>query len=221
MELQTTPNTNFQGGFRFKNMPPKATEELSEIAKRGKQIFLDFENKGDVFVVTRDKLDKKMADFIAKKRLKFEYYKSINTNSKLDDQIPELLSALLDTIKETPITKLSALKKFLNYEPPKMRIKKVKPEINTDTILKTLCIDNKHEIRTYKGAKVVNDTEFNRKIFITPAKDDVHYVLVEPNSKNLSAKRYAISTDGTILHTFETPDKMKVFRKKFKSLLTQ
>ena len=104
---------SFQGGFRFRQMPAEALEKLPQISNRGKQIFKDFENKGDVFIVTRKGLDKKVADFIAEHKLKFEYYKDINTKCGLDDQKPELLTAFLATIKEKPTKQLVKLKMLL------------------------------------------------------------------------------------------------------------
>ena len=41
MNIQST-NLNFQGGFRFKNMPIEAKSRIPEIAKRDKQVFENY-----------------------------------------------------------------------------------------------------------------------------------------------------------------------------------
>ena len=38
MNIQST-NVNFQGGFRFKNIPIEAKSKIAEIAPKGKQVF--------------------------------------------------------------------------------------------------------------------------------------------------------------------------------------
>ena len=44
------PNTSFKGGFRIRNIGDANKAELNNLFKRGKQIFDNFENEGDVFI---------------------------------------------------------------------------------------------------------------------------------------------------------------------------
>jgi len=104
MQVNNITDTNFQGGFRFKQMPVVARKDLTEFITTKKQVFNDFEAIGDVFLVTRDKTNSKVAQFIRKHNLKFEFYPTINTKCGLDTEMPEKLTQLISSIKEAPIT---------------------------------------------------------------------------------------------------------------------
>lgn len=219
MNIQNKPQLTFQGGFRLKNVSAETAEQIPNIAKRGKQIFNNFEHDGDVFVVLRNELDKKMAAFVHENKLDFEYYKDINTKCHLDSEIPELLSQLIADIKEAPVTTHSQLKKIIREHKRIQTIETNSPNY-TDNILKTLCIDNKFPVNSKKGAKIINDNEFKRKIYISPpSKEKIHYVIVQPESISQSAERYAIDSLGKIIERFNTPEKIKEFAKKFNAQL--
>ena len=51
MNITNNYNTNFTGGFRFPNMSIEAKDKLPELVKKKRQIFNDFENQGDVFLL--------------------------------------------------------------------------------------------------------------------------------------------------------------------------
>ena len=105
MQVQNSTNTNFQGGFRFRNLKPSAKIELPQIFNKGKQIFYDFENKGDVFLLTRSDKDYNVAKFIRKHKLNFEYYPELSTKTrKLDAEIHEPLTEMLNELKPEKIT---------------------------------------------------------------------------------------------------------------------
>lgn len=219
MQINNYSNTNFQGGFRFTQIPATARNELAEYITTKKQIFNNFERQGDLFLITRDRTNHKVAQFIKRHKLDFEFYPSINTKCGLDTQEPEGLTQLLATIKEEPIRTLTQLKKSLVKQKRTKHIEENSPQY-TDKVLKVLCIDNKHPTKNIKGATIISDKEFNRKIYISPpSKLNIHYVKVESMLADKSAERYAIDSDGNILTKFQTPDAIKIFNQRFNKLL--
>ena len=221
MQTNKITDTNFKGGFRFRQMPSSAKKDLTEFITTKKQIFNNFENIGDVFLVTRDKTNFKVAQFIRKHNLKFEFYPTINTKCGLDAEMPEKLTQLISSIKEAPITTKSKLKKALDNQRKTEFIEYKSPKY-VDIILKSLCIDNKHPITEYKGGKIITDNEFNRKIFISPpSKLNIHYVMVKSNDRYGEVLRYAIDSQGNMLARFKSPDAIKIFNKRFSSLLVK
>lgn len=219
MHINRTTQTNFQGGFKFPQMPIEARTELGNFITTHKQVFENFTRKGDVFLVTRDRTNFKVAEFIHNHNLRFEFYPSINTKCGLDTEKPEGLAELLSTIKEEPITSKTQLKKNLTRQKLMERIKDKSPQY-IDNVLKALCIDNKHPIKNYNGISIISDNEFQRNIFITPpSKLKIHYVKVEPVSLDKTVERYAIDTDGNILAKFQTPDAIKTFNERFNKLI--
>ncbi len=221
MQVNNISQTNFKGGFKFPQMPTGARNELCEFITTKKQIFDNFKKSGDVFLVTRDKTNFKVAEFIRKHKLKFEFYPTINTKCQLDTQNPEGLETLLDSIKEAPITTMSQLRKILTRQKRNSSIE-IKSPSYTDKILKALCIDNKHPVKNIKGATVIEDNEFNRKIFFSPpSKLNIHYVKVSHSSVDKGAELYAIDSEGNILNRYSTPDGIKIFNQRFKNSLVK
>lgn len=221
MQVNNNINTSFKGGFRFSQMPISAKNDLAEFITTKKQIFNDFERVGDVFLVTRDMTNYKVAQFIKKHKLTFEFYPQVNTRCGLDTEKPEGLSKFLAIIKEPPIKTVSQLKKSLINQKRSDYIEQKSPAY-IDKILKTLCIDNKHSINDYKGGKIVIDNEFNRKIYISPpSRFNIHYVMVKPDSISGDVKRYALDSQGNILTKFDTPDAIKLFNKRYNDLLVK
>ena len=219
MQINNYSNTNFQGGFRFPEIPTTAKNNLAEFITTKKQIFNNFEREGDLFLVTREKTNHKVAEFIRKHKLKFEFYPTINTKNGLDTEKPEGLSALISTVKEKPITTLNQLSKALRKQNRTHSVNSKRAQF-TDNVLRALCIDNKHPVQTIKGATIISDKEFNRKIYISPpSKLNIHYVKVESMLADKSAERYAIDSDGNILTKFQTPDAIKIFNQRFNKLL--
>lgn len=222
MNINNQYHQSFSGGFRFKNVSPDTQTQISElIKKRGKQVFVDFENKGDVFLVVRDKYDEIVADFAKRNKLPLEYYPQISTKSGLDSECPELLSELLKTNNYEPIKTGHQFRKLILNRKKTNFIEEKSPEY-INNILKSLCIDNKHPIQTKKGVKIVVDNEFDRKILVSPpSRYNIHYVMVQPNSPNLPIERYAIASDGMILQKYQTPEGIKKFLKSFNALLVK
>lgn len=221
MNIQNNTSPTFSGAFRIRKPSEQTATEVSElICGVGKQIFKNFENTGDMFVVCRDKYDRTVTKYLRDNNLPLEYYPKINTKSGLDTEEPERLSELLKNEEvNTPLTSITQIKKYINNLHRSEYIKKQCPEY-IDRVLKSLCIDNKHEIKTVRGAQIIIDTEFDRKVFISPpSKNNILYVKVQPNSANKNVERYAIDTQGHILQSYKTPEGMKKFTEKFNSLL--
>ena len=116
MIINNNSQINFCGGYRFRNMPIEARTKIPEISKKWKQVFYDFENVGDVFLVTRDKINTKVVKFIKKNKLKFEYYPEISTQCGLDEEKPDLLSKLLKKSSQKPITTMTQLQKTISNQ---------------------------------------------------------------------------------------------------------
>ena len=213
MNINKTYTVNFTGGYRFRNMPLEAKSKLPEISNKWKQVFYDFENIGDVFLVTRDKLDTKVFKFIKENKLNFEYYPQITTKSGLDTEEPQKLSQLINNLNVKPITTLSQLSNSIHKQIASKKVEENALEYS-DKILKTLHIDTRNlEQKIANGIVILNDKEFERKIHISRPKKGIHYVLIEPYSPTISSSRYAIDINGNFIESFNTPDKIKEFYK--------
>ena len=116
MNIDNISNQSFSGAFRVRKPSEDVVRNLSELIKgRGKQIFNNFENTGDVFIVTRDNYDRVVAKFVKDNNLPLEYYPKINTKSGLDSEEPQRLSELLKNNElNQPITNIAKFKKYVN-----------------------------------------------------------------------------------------------------------
>ncbi len=217
MQVTNIDNFSFRGGFRFINMPDEARVKLVDLSKKGKQVFYDFENKGDVFLVTRDNLNFKVGKFINEHNLKFEFYPQINTNCGLDNEIPEALSKLLKSMNIRPITTKSQLKKVLSMQKSVKDQNTTSPQYVQD-ILEGLHIVKDLKYMNIKGVYVFNDPEFERKIHISkPLANDMFLVLVEPYSSSKPSKRFLTDIKGNIVKVFKTPDEIHKFYNDFRN----
>ena len=113
MQINNLSSTNFQGGFRLQNLSPEVQAKVPNIVNKHRQIFNNFERQGDIFLSVRDGADFKVANFIKKHKIAFEYYPNINTKSKLDNERPWELTNLIAITQEAPIKTLGSLKNFL------------------------------------------------------------------------------------------------------------
>lgn len=219
MKIDYSRKTNFQGGFRLINLSPEVKEQVPSIIKKHRQVFDNFEKQGDVFLVVKDVANTKVAKFIKDNKINFEFYPTINTKSGLDTERPCDLTNLIANIKDTPITNFSQFRKNVVMQKREKYITNNSPEY-IDKILKTLCIDNKHQINNIKGVMVITDKEYNRKILISPpSKLKIHYVKVESEILDNPIERYAIDSNGNILATYQTPNGIMTFNKRFNDLL--
>ena len=94
--LQINNKPNFKGTFVLNPQNVQVRKVIPDIIKKGRQIFYDIKNEGDVVIVTKDKYDKRVRDFIEEKNLEFSYYPEISTRSGLDDEIPSGLKTLIN-----------------------------------------------------------------------------------------------------------------------------
>ena len=217
------PNTSFKGGFRIRNIGDNKAE-LNNLFKRGRQIFDNFENEGDVFITVRDEMDRKMYRFIKNKNLNFEYYMKINTHSGLDNEKPQELSRLIGVYKDPVVKTLEKLKEVINAT-DRNAIDLFEPKLCTtatsEKIIRKLRINfNPKNLSQKKKLMVYNDRPFDRKVLISPEnKFGDYYVVVMPNSKNLSQERYLVSKKGDIINPYNTPDAIITFSKNFKELV--
>ena len=218
------PETSFKGGFRIRNIGDANKAELNNLFKKRKQIFDNFENEGDVFITLRDEMDKKMYKFIKDKNLNFEYYMKINTHSGLDNEKPQELSRLISVYKDPVVKTLDKLKQIVKaadrnavdlFEP------KLCSPATSERIIRKLHISfNPKNLSQNKKLMVYNDRPFNRKVLISPEnKFGDYYVVVMPNSKNMSQERYLVSKKGDIINPYNTPDAIITFSKNFKELV--
>lgn len=224
MQVQNSNNINFQGGFRFPNMKTTAKNQLPNVFKKGKQIFYDFEKKGDVFLLTRPEKDYAIAKFIQKNKLKFEYYPELSTTTRsLDCEIHEPLTEMLNELNPKKITSEKEMMETLKAkaraenEALQQALPKISPErIEEDArILAGLGIsikDAKHEIKD--GLHTLKSTTTNEKAFVSaPSKNGFRYIMYVPASLEEEVKRYAVASDGMILATFETPTEITQFKR--------
>ena len=230
MQIQHTSNTNFQGGFRFVNMKTTAREQLPNIFKKGKQIFYDFERKGDVFLLTRPEKDYAVAKFIDKHNLKFEYYPEISTTTRaLDCEIHEPLTEMLEELNPKVITSKKDMFASIkaNLKEVSLANKTLTSAIEPSTlevdssILSKLGIDienSTHEVKD--GLHIISGNGVREKAFVTPpSKNGFKYVMYVPESYEQDVKRYAVTSEGAVLAEFNTPTEILQFKRNVSATL--
>lgn len=114
MEINNISTNNFKGAFVLHPQNQQVREAIPDIVKKGRQIFHNIKSEGDVVIVTKDKYDKKVKEFIEREKAAFAYYPEINTSSGLDDQIPSELRKLMLKKDNCVINSLSLLNKIFN-----------------------------------------------------------------------------------------------------------
>ena len=107
MEINNISNNNFKGTFVLQPKTQQMRAAIPDIIKKGRQIFYNIKSEGDVVIVTKDKYDKKVKEFIARDNVPFAYYPEINTSSGLDSEVPSGLRALMRQKNDCVIRSLS------------------------------------------------------------------------------------------------------------------
>ena len=80
MQINNISNTNFQGSFLIRKATPEVKKTLPNLVNHGRLVFDRFAGKtNDVLMVTKDKHDNTITEFLEKKNLKFEYIPQFNT----------------------------------------------------------------------------------------------------------------------------------------------
>ena len=231
MQVQNSTNINFQGGFRFRTMKTSAKTELPNLFKRGKQIFYDFENKGDVFLLTRLDKDYHVARFIKKHKLKFEYYPELSTTTRqLDSEIHEPLTEMINELKPKKITSfdemICSIKERLRAENiAKSGLRPgIDPErITTDSkILSELGINvqnAKHSVKD--GLHMITGKNGEKALVSAPSRNGFRYVMYQPKSIEEEVRRYAVASDGMVIAEFKTPNEIAQFKRNINATLTK
>ena len=79
MQINNISNTNFQGSFLIKKAAPELGAEVMSSIRQGRSVYRNVERKGDLFIVARDNLDKRIKRFLEDKNISFEYFPQLNT----------------------------------------------------------------------------------------------------------------------------------------------
>lgn len=218
MLINNLNSTSFSGGFRFKQMPIEAKYELPNVIKKGRQIFYDFENKGDVFMLTRGEKDYAVIKFIRKNKLESVYYPELNTKMGMDDEKPEELSKLIESLKPQAITTLAQMNKTRPLSPDSININEKNDLLK---ILKNFNMDlNDYKLAENKGTLTLLSIDDSKKIRISPKSiNGFRYVMIEPKSLEENVLRYAIDPSGEIIAEYRTPDEIRQFKTNFSNTI--
>ena len=217
MEINNITNTNFTGTFILKPQTKQVKEAIPNIIKKGRQIFYNIKEEGDVVIVTKDKYDKRVRDFITSENLKFTYYPEISTQSGLDDQMPEVLKKLIKLKNNCTTTSLKILNKYLvdNKNHLSRQSEYLYETLNT----LRLNVENPKITINDKGIFVIRDEAKQRTIESTGFQSGMAYAYILPDSINQEIKRFLIGGNGKqIIKEYNTPNDIKTFNKMFKKI---
>ena len=215
--LQINNKPNFKGTFVLNPQNVQVRKVIPDIIKKGRQIFYDIKNEGDVVIVTKDKYDKRVRDFIEEKNLEFSYYPEISTRSGLDDEIPSGLKTLINIKNNCVIKDLNLLDKFLFNT--KLHLSKQSEYLQEAMDTLRLNTENAKISIDDKGLFVIRDNSKLRTIKSTGFNSGFAYVSVVPDSTGQEIKRYLIGKNGKeIIKEFNTPKEILGFNKIFKKI---
>lgn len=215
MKTNNISNTSFKGSFVINSKNSRIKEAIPQIIKRGRQLFYDIKQDGDVVIVTKDKYDKRVAEFIDSNNLEFEYYPEISTSSGLDDQIPSVLKNMLKIKNNCVIKDLGLLNKFFKNSKLHLSTQSKYLQDTVDTL--RLNIENSKVEIDSKGRFLIRDAVKERTVVSAGFNSGTSYVYVIPDSLNQDTKRFLIGKNGKeIIKEFSTPKEMSAFNKAFK-----
>ncbi len=218
MKINNNDNTNFKGAFVFRPQSAQVKDSIPGIIRKGRQIFYNIKSEGDVVLVTKDKYDRKVKDFINEQKIPFEYYPEISTKSGLDDQIPEKLKKIIGVNDNCMIKNVELLNKFLSNKQLHLsnQIEYIKKAIDT----LRLNIENAKININDKGLFVVRDNAGKRTILTPGFKSGKAYLYIRPDSLNQDSRRVLINHNGeNILNEYNAPYAIKDFNRLFKQRL--
>lgn len=210
-------NTNFTGTFILKTKNAQAKEAIPNIIKKGRQIFHNIKYHDDIVIVTKDKYDYKVRDFIESSNIDFEYYPEISTKSGLDNQKPFGLQQLLFVKNNCAIDNIKTLDTFLKKHIPLS--KQIEYLHNT---METLRLNIElPEIKIDKNNLfVIRDEAKKRNIKSTGFNNGDSFIHVIPDSKLEETKKYRVVKNGKSLEKeYKTPDEIIYFLKMFKKAI--
>lgn len=218
MQINTNNNTNFTGTFILKPVDSGTKDAVKNIVNKGRQIFYNIKDEGDVVIVTRDKFDKKIRDFIESSNTKFIYYPEISTMSGLDDEIPSGLIRLLNVKNNCLIRSLNLLNRFLQNS--NTHLSKQSEYLHEAMNTLRLNVGNSKIRIDNNGTFIIRDNAKNRTIKSTGFRNGVAYVHIIPDSIAQESKRFLIGKNGKeIIKEYNTPKEILDFYKTFKRLI--
>ena len=215
MEINNISNNNFKGTFVLQPKTQQMRAAIPDIIKKGRQIFYNIKSEGDVVIVTKDKYDKKVKEFIARDNVPFAYYPEINTSSGLDSEVPSGLRALMLQKNNCVIRSLSLLDKFLtsgtlHLSAQSEYIQNAIHTMRLNTSGARVRIDD-------NGMFFVRDEAKQRTINTFGFKNGMAYFYVRPEHiEYQDSRRVLVGKNGQeIIKEFETPKDWKKFNKAF------
>ncbi len=214
MKINNNNNTNFTGTFILQPKNLQTKEAIPNIITKGRQIFHNIKYYGDVTIVTKDKYDYKVRDFIKSSNTKFEYYPEISTKSGLDNQKPFGLQQLLFVKNNCTIDNIKTLDIFLKKHTPLS--KQIEYLHNA---LETLRLNIElPEIKIDKNNLfVIRDEAKKRTIKATGFDSGDSFIHIIPDSKIEESKKYRVIKNGKCVEKeYKTPDEIIYFLKMFK-----
>lgn len=215
MDINYKSTNNFKGAFVLQPKTQQIREAIPDIVKKGRQIFRDIKSEGDVVIVTKDRYDKKVKEFIEKENVEFAYYPEINTPCGLDDEIPSGLKDLIRKKDNCVIRNLKLLDKFLAAKSLHLGTQSeyIQNAINT----LRLNTGNARVQIDAKGIFFVRDSAKERTVMTPGFKSRMAYFYVKPDHiEYQDARRTLVGKNGQeIVKEFETPKDMKAFNKVF------
>lgn len=218
MQINTNNNTNFTGTFILKPVDSGTKDAVKNIVNKGRQIFYNIKDEGDVVIVTRDKFDKKIRDFIESSNTKFIYYPEISTMSGLDDEIPSGLIRLLNVKNNCLIRSLNLLNRFLQNS--NTHLSKQCEYLHEAMNTLRLNVGNSKIRIDNNGTFIIRDNAKNRTIKSTGFRNGAAYVHIIPDSIAQESKRFLIGKNGKeIIKEYNTPKEILDFYKTFKRLI--
>ena len=211
-------NTNFKGTFIINTQNQAVKKAIPDIVKKGRQIFYNIKNDGDIVIVTQDKYDKRVNDFINTNKVKFEYYPEISTKSGLDDQVPSKLKKLLGIKNYCVITDHKMLDKF--FASGNIHLSKQSEFLQEALNTLRLNIEKlKIEINN-KGTFVIRDEAKQRRIKSSGFRGGTAYIAVIPDSYTQETKRFLVGKNGKeVIKEYNTPKEIFSFNKIFNKII--
>ena len=214
MQINNTSYIEFKGMYHIPSPNNQTRETLPGIIKKGRQLFYDIEQEGDMIIVTKNKYDSKIKDFIETNNLQFTYYPEISTQSGLDDREPNKLKQLMQILNNCTIKKLSILSKFIPSK--ELHLSEQSQYIQESLNTLRLNVDGAKIEIDDNGLFIIKDT-CHRRTVKTPGFHSSHaYFIIIPDSPNESSQRFLLGKNGKeIIKQFESPTELRSFNKAF------
>lgn len=211
MPIEKTTNLSFQGGFYIKNTNNVIKSKVNSlIPKTKRQIFHNLKEEGDMFIITHDSDNYKIANFIKSNKINIDYYPKINTTNyyKQPEEIVELMQQQKNSIIKNPDLIKSPLKSSISLT----------RAINTVSKTLRLNIENPQITRNDKVLTTIRDNAKERNINIILTKGNSYYVEVSPDSPRIDKTFAIINSNGRFPKICKDLDDRLNFMKTFKSL---